>query len=397
MKGKHIVLVVTGGIAAYKSAALASALSKAGADVHVVMTKNACEFITPLTFETLTKNAVTTDTFQRTRPYEVAHVALAQLADLILVAPASANFIGKAAAGIADDFAGTLLLAATCPIVFAPAMNTAMYENPMVQRNLSVLKNAGMLMIEPAEGRLACKDFGKGRMPEPEELYEWVRSFFARKKDLLGKHLLITAGPTVERIDDVRYLTNRSSGKMGYALAQAALDRGADVTLVSGPVHIDPPKGARLVKIESAEQMRNAVFAGLDYADIIIKAAAVADFTPKAKFDGKIKKHGEGMQLELVRTEDILLSLGKVKGDKLLVGFAAEAAELIANAQDKLNRKNVDLICANDISRSDIGFGGDENAITLLFRDGRRETIEKCSKSQAANLILDAILSIREK
>jgi len=395
VKDKHIVLVITGGIAAYKSAYLASALAKAGADVHVVMTKNACEFITPLTFETLTKNAVTTDTFDRSTPFEVTHVSLAQQADMILVAPASADFIGKAAAGIADDFASTLLLAATCPIVFSPAMNTAMFENTIVQRNIRMLKNHGMLFIEPAEGRLACKDFGKGRMPEPEELFSYVEKFFSRRKDLLGKKLLITAGPTVERIDDVRYLTNRSSGKMGYALAQAALDRGADVTLVSGPVHIDPPKGARVVKVESAEQMRNAVFASLDSADIIIKAAAVADFTPKAKFDGKIKKGGDGMQLELVRTEDILLSLGKQKGDKILVGFAAEAADLLENAQNKLERKNVDMICANDISRSDIGFGGNENAITMLFKDGRRENIDKCSKADAADRILDAILTIK--
>ncbi|MBR4079557.1 MAG: bifunctional phosphopantothenoylcysteine decarboxylase/phosphopantothenate--cysteine ligase CoaBC [Christensenellaceae bacterium] len=395
MKNKHIVLVITGGIAAYKSAYLASALAKAGADVHVVMTKNACEFITPLTFETLTKNAVTTDTFDRSTPFEVTHVSLAQKADLILVAPASANFIGKAAAGIADDFASTLLLAATCPIVFSPAMNTAMFENAIVQRNIQTLKNHGMLFIEPAEGRLACKDFGKGRMPEPEELFAYVEKFFSRKKDLIGKKLLITAGPTVERIDDVRYLTNRSSGKMGYAIAQAALDRGADVTLVSGPVHIEPPKGARVVNIESAAQMRNAVFASLNQADIIIKAAAVADFTPKAKFNGKIKKGGEGMQLDLVRTEDILLSLGKEKGNKILVGFAAEAADLLENAQSKLERKNVDMICANDISRNDIGFGGNENAITMLFKDGRRENIDKCSKAEAADRILDAILTIK--
>ena len=387
--------MITGGIAAYKSAYLASALAKAGADVHVVMTKNACEFITPLTFETLTKNAVTTDTFDRSTPFEVTHVSLAQKADLILVAPASANFIGKAAAGIADDFASTLLLAATCPIVFSPAMNTAMFENAIVQRNIQTLKNHGMLFIEPAEGRLACKDFGKGRMPEPEELFAYVEKFFSRKKDLIGKKLLITAGPTVERIDDVRYLTNRSSGKMGYAIAQAALDRGADVTLVSGPVHIEPPKGARVVNIESAAQMRNAVFASLNQADIIIKAAAVADFTPKAKFNGKIKKGGEGMQLDLVRTEDILLSLGKEKGNKILVGFAAEAADLLENAQSKLERKNVDMICANDISRNDIGFGGNENAITMLFKDGRRENIDKCSKAEAADRILDAILTIK--
>lgn len=395
MKGKHIVLIVTGGIAAYKSAALASSLAKAGADVHVVMTRNACEFITPLTFETLTKNAVVTDTFDRSRPFEVTHVSLAQLADLILVAPASANLIGKAAAGIADDFPSTLLLAATCPLIFVPAMNTAMFENSFVQRNIRTLQNAGTFFIEPAEGRLACKDFGKGRMPEPEEIFAYVEKFFTKRKDFLGKRILITAGPTVERIDDVRYITNRSSGKMGYQLAQVALDRGADVTLVSGPVHLEPPKNARVVKVESAQQMRNAVFAGLDHADIIIKAAAVADFTPKEKFDGKIKKSSDGMLLELTRTEDILLSLGKVKGNKILVGFAAEATDLLQNAQSKLERKNVDLICANDISRNDIGFGGDENAITLLYRDGRRESIAKCSKSAIADKILDAILTLK--
>ncbi len=394
VKGRHIVIAVSGGIAAYKSAMLASALSKAGADVHVCMTKNACEFIAPITFETLTKNAVVTDTFDRSRPYEVGHIALAQLAEAVIVAPATANVIAKAAAGIADDFVTTLLLAAECPVVFAPAMNTAMYINPVTQRNIAALKALGKRFIDPGEGLLACGDTGAGRMAEPESIAEYIDGLFKNSADLSGKRILVTAGPTVERIDDVRFISNRSSGKMGYAIACAARDRGAEVTLVSGPVSLEPPTGINVIKVESAAQMFDAVTGAAEENDIIIKAAAVADYTPETKTDGKIKKSGD-MSLKLVRTRDILLELGQNKGGRVLVGFAAEAADLLENAEGKLKKKNVDMICANDISKSEIGFGSDENAITLLFKDGRRETIEKCTKREAADRILDAILTIR--
>lgn len=357
------------------------------------MTENACKFITPLTFETLSKNAVVTDTFDRKRPFEVTHIAINKFAELILVAPATANIIAKAANGTADDFVSTMLLAAECPVVFAPAMNTAMYFNAATQRNIAQLKSDGAIFMAPGEGLLACGDTGAGRMPEPEDIALFSDSILNPVSDYSGKNLLITAGPTIEEIDDVRYLTNRSSGKMGYALAEAAKARGAHVTLISGPCHIAAPRGVKIVNVRSAEDMKNAVFEHMKNADVIIKAAAVADYTPKSKFAGKIKKSGD-MSLELVRTCDILSELGKAKEGRILVGFAAEASDLIKNAADKLNRKNVDMICANDISRSDIGFGGNENAITLLFRDGRTRTIEKCTKREAADSILDSILTI---
>ncbi|MBQ4061725.1 MAG: bifunctional phosphopantothenoylcysteine decarboxylase/phosphopantothenate--cysteine ligase CoaBC [Christensenellaceae bacterium] len=394
LSGRRIVLAVTGGIAAYKSATITSLLKKSGADVKVAMTENACRFISPITFETLSKNAVVTDTFDRSRPYDVEHISTAKFAEVIIVAPATANMIAKAAHGIADDFISTMLLAATCPVVFAPAMNTAMYNNPATQENLSVLKSRGTLFIEPGSGLLACGDVGSGRMCEPEEIVEYIDRLLNKRNDLSGKNVLITAGPTIEDIDDVRYLTNRSSGKMGYALAQAAISRGAEVTLISGPVYITPPAGAKVINIRSAKGMKEAVLEHAASADIIIKAAAVADYTPKTKYDGKIKKSGD-MTLELTRTVDIMAELGKLKSHQILVGFAAEAADLINNAQGKLEKKNMDLICANDISRSDIGFAGDQNALSLLFRDGRTEQINKCSKQEAADLILDAILTIK--
>ena len=393
LSGRRIVLAVTGGIAAYKSAQITSLLKKEGADVKVAMTENACQFIAPITFETLSKNAVLTDTFDRTRPEEVEHIATAKFAEVIVVAPATANMIAKAAHGIADDFISTMLLAATCPVVFAPAMNTNMYNNAATQANIAILQSRGVLFAEPGCGLLACGDVGTGRMCEPEEIVNYIDGLLNTKKDYAGKNVLITAGPTVEDIDDVRFLSNRSSGKMGYAIAQTAQKRGARVTLVSGPVHISAPYGVETVNIRSAEDMKNAVLQHAADADIIIKAAAVADYTPKVKFDGKIKKSGD-MTLELVRTTDIMAELGKAKKDQILVGFAAEASDIIDNDEDKLARKNMDMICANDISRSDIGFAGDENALTLIFRGGRRLEIEKCSKLKAADAILDAILTI---
>lgn len=393
MKGKKIVLCVSGGIAAYKACILASSLVKAGAEVRVAMTENAAKFVTPLTFETLTKNAAVTDSFSRETPYEVTHISMAKFADLVIVAPATANIIGKAANGIADDFVSTLLMAVKCPVMFAPAMNTAMYENEAFQENMAKLKKRGAHFIEPGTGLLACGDIGKGRMSEPEEILSYIKKFFADKQEFSGLKVVVTAGPTRERIDDVRFISNRSTGKMGYEIARAAADRGADVVLVSGPVSLECPENVHRINIESAADMLEAVLSQFDDADIIIKAAAVADYKPAEKRDGKIKKSGD-MSLELIRTQDILALLGERKNKQVLVGFAAEMENLRSNAEGKLIRKNADMICANDVSRSDIGFGSDENAITLFLRGEKQIEIEKCSKYAAANRILDEAFKI---
>lgn len=378
IKGKHIVVGVTGGIAAYKAAMLVSLLKKKGADVHVCMTANACRFITPLTFETLSANRVVTDTFSRETPYEVEHVALAKLADLIVIAPATANIIAKAANGIADDFLSTLLLAARGKVMFAPAMNTAMLHHAAVQRNMMQLREDGCLMVAPGSGMLACGDIGDGRMAEPQEICEAIEAALT-PKDLEGIRLMVTAGPTRERLDDVRYLSNRSTGKMGYAIARAAVNRGAHVTLISGPTALEAPAGVEVRSVESAQQMYTACMEVFPQVDIAVKAAAVADYTPASYQPGKIKK-GEDMKLSLVRTQDILQNLGAKKQKQILVGFAAEAADLEQNALAKLQRKHLDMIAANDISRADIGFGSDENLVTLFFADGTKKVLQKAEK-----------------
>ncbi len=392
-RDKHIVIGVTGSIAAYKAAALVSRLKKEGADVHVCMTGNACRFVAPLTFETLSQNRVVTDTFSREDPYQVEHVSLGKLADLVVVAPASADILGKAAGGIADDFLSSLLLAARCKVVFAPAMNTAMLHKQVVQDNIAKLKNYGCAFLSPGTGRLACGDLGDGRMAEPEEIAAWIGSFFADARDMAGLKLLVTAGPTREKIDDVRYITNRSSGKMGYAIASEAASRGADVTLVSGARGLQAPEGVRIVPVESAADMFSACMDVFDGVDMVVKAAAVADYKPKAVRGGKMKKDAD-FALELVRTQDILQCMGERKKNQVLVGFAAEAADLQKNALDKLHRKNLDLIAANDISGKDIGFGSDENAVTLYFADGRVQTLARANKSDIAKGMLDAALAV---
>ncbi len=393
MINKNIVLCVTGGIAAYKACVLASSLIKEGANVKVAMTENATRFVAPLTFETLTKNEVVTDTFDRTTPFNVKHVSLAKFADLVIVAPATANIIGKYANGIADDFVSTFLLAVAVPVFVAPAMNTAMYDNPAVQKNISVLKERGVIFIEPGTGMLACGDVGKGRMSEPEDIIAFIASNTGASDDLAGKKIIVTAGPTRERIDDVRFISNRSTGKMGYEIARAARDRGASVCLVSGPVSLTPPEGVELVSVESAADMFREVMDRFDTSDIVIKAAAVADYTPDTKVDGKIKKSGN-MQLELVRTADILKSLGERKKHQILVGFAAEMQDLENNAEAKLKNKNADIICANDVSRNDIGFGSDDNSIVMFLKGNKRIYIDKQSKYEIANRILDETVRI---
>lgn len=393
IKGKHIVIGVTGGIAIYKICSLVSRLSQNGADVHVVMTENAQKFVAPITFETLSKNRVVTDTFNREDPYQVDHISLAKLADVILVAPASANIIAKAANGIADDFLSTMLLAAKCRIAFSPAMNTNMLNAPATRRNIETLKKDGRIIIDSASGMLACGDEGDGRLPEPSVLYEHL-DYMLEDKDLEGKKVLVTAGPTVEKIDDVRYLTNRSTGKMGYAIAKAAAARGAEVTLVSGPTGLDCPLYVNRIDVTSARDMYEACMKAFEDADIVIKAAAVADYTPEEYREGKIKKAGD-MDLHLVRTNDILKALGEKKKDgQILIGFAAEAADLEENAIGKLERKNLDAIAANDISRKDVGFGTEQNQITMFFRDGSRKAFDKAQKSDVADIILDEVIRL---
>lgn len=396
IKDKHIAVGVSGGIAAYKSAGLVSLLKKAGAEVRVCMTENACRFIAPLTFETLSKNPVITDTFSRETPYEVSHVALGKWADLAVVAPATANILAKAACGLADDYLSTFLLAAKYPVLFAPAMNSAMLHHPATQANLKTLEERGNIMIFGGAGLLACGDVGDGRMAEPEEIFAAMEAYFSEKRDFSGKKVLVTAGATRERIDDVRYLTNRSTGKMGYAVAAAAARRGAEVTLVSGITGLPAPKGVNRITAESAEDMFREVTRRFDEMDLVVKAAAVADYTPASPMEGKMKKGGD-FALELVRTKDILAELGARKERQVLVGFAAESAELERYALDKLRRKNLDLIAANDISRQDIGFASDENCLHLYFADGRSVQIEKCAKEQAAERLLDYAAELLEQ
>ena len=387
LKGKTVLLGVSGGIAAYKAAALASDLVKSGAAVHVLMTQNATQFVTPITFETLTGNKALVDTFDRNFQWNVEHVALAKRADVFLAAPATANLIAKFAAGIADDMLTTTFLACRCPKLVAPAMNTAMYENPITQRNLETLRSFGMTIVEPDAGHLACGDDGKGRLPDPAVLKEAVIRALC-PKDLEGLHVLLTAGPTCEAIDPVRYITNHSSGKMGYQTALAALRRGAKVTLVSGPVDLECPAGAQLVPVRSAQQMLEAVLAHAEQADIIIKTAAVADYTPADPADHKVKKKDGDLSLPLKRTTDILATLGgQKKAGQVLVGFSMETDDLLKNSTAKLEKKNADMIVANSLRTPGAGFGVDTNIATFITKDGAEE--QPCmSKYELGDLIL---------
>ena len=393
LKNKYVVLGVTGSIAAYKAASLASALIKLHCDVQVIMTANAANFIHPVTFETLTGRKCLIDTFDRNFSFEVEHISVAKRADLVLVAPASANVIGKLAHGIADDMLTTTLMACTCPKLISPAMNTAMYENPVLQDNLRLLEKYGYQIIEPASGHLACGDSGKGKMPEPDELLSWVLKEIAYKKDLTGKKILVTAGPTQESIDPVRFITNHSSGKMGYAIARAAMLRGADVTLVTGPVSIAPPPFVRVVPVLSAEDMFQAVTSVSDRQDAVIKAAAVADYTPLSVSDQKVKEKDGEMNIELKRTKDILKFLGEHKPDgQFLCGFSMETENMLRNSRKKLEQKHVDMIVANSLRTSGAGFGTDTNVVTLITRDGEEE-LPLMSKDEVAHQILNRIFS----
>ena len=395
LKGKTVLLGVTGSIAAYKIAYLASALKKLHAQVHVLMTQNATNFINPITFETLTGNKCLVDTFDRNFQFSVEHVSIAKQADVVMIAPASANVIGKLAHGIADDMLTTTIMACKCKKIVSPAMNTNMYENPIVQDNLAILQHYGYEVIEPASGYLACGDTGAGKMPEPEMLLDYILREIAREKDLLGRKVLVTAGPTQEAIDPVRYITNHSSGKMGYALAKAAMLRGADVTLVSGPCAIEPPPFVKLVPIVTAKEMFDAVTSVSFEQDIIIKAAAVADYRPANVYEDKVKKHDEKMSIELEKTDDILGYLGehRVPG-QFLCGFSMETQNMLGNSRAKLGKKHLDMVAANNLKVAGAGFQGDTNVLTLITQD-EDVSLQLMSKEDAAGLILDKILSIR--
>ena len=394
LKGKTVLLGITGSIAAYKIAYLASALKKLHADVHVLMTENATNFINPITFETLTGNKCLVDTFDRNFQFQVEHVSIAKKADVVMIAPASANVIGKIANGLADDMLTTTVMACRCQKIFAPAMNTAMYENPIVQDNIKKLLSYGYEVLTPASGYLACGDTGAGKMPEPETLLEYILKEVAFEKDLAGKKVLVTAGPTQEAIDPVRCLTNHSSGKMGYAIAKMAMLRGAEVTLVSGPTAIQPPLFVNVIPVTTARDMFEAVTDLSDQQDIIIKAAAVADYRPKQVCEDKVKKKDDQVSIELERTDDILKYLGLHKRTgQFLCGFSMETKDMIGNSRAKLEKKNLDMVAANNLKVEGAGFQGDTNVLTLITQD-EEVSLPLMSKEDAALKILDKILAL---
>ena len=395
LHGKCVLLGITGGIAAYKMANVASALRKMGADTHVIMTENATKFITPLTFETLTNNRCVVDTFARDFQYDVAHVSLAKAADVILIAPATANVIAKLAHGLADDMLTTTVLAARCPKLIAPAMNTAMLENPATQENLAALGRYGFTVIDPAVGLLACQDVGSGKLPEPETLVEAISMTIAREKDLAGVRVTVTAGPTQEALDPVRYLTNHSTGKMGYAIAREAALRGAEVTLISGPVRLNPPAGVRAVAAVSAQDMFEVVKAALPETDILLMSAAVADYRPASVAADKIKKQEGDMSIPLERTPEILTWVSRNRHPGLFVcGFSMETRDMLENSRKKLQSKHLDMIVANNLKTEGAGFGVDTNVVTILTPEETKE-LPLMEKAQVARVLLDEIRARR--
>jgi len=391
LKGREIVLGVTGGIAAYKAAEFVRLLVKKGANVHVVMSKNAQEFVTPLTFQTLSGNFVVTDLFALIEDAQIGHIALADLAELIILLPATANIIGKIANGIADDFLSTMVMASKAPVLFVPSMNVNMWQNPVLQKNIQTLFERGYLTVEPGEGELACHWYGKGRLAELDEVMERVEDLFS-KKDLTDEKVLVTAGPTQEPLDPVRFITNPSSGKMGYALAKMARRRGAEVTLVTGPtLQSLPRRDIQVVSVRTAQEMREALLTHLENCTVVIKAAAVSDYRPKVVSRKKLKKVEPHYSLELERTVDILTEIGKRKGGRIVVGFAAETDNLVANARKKLQDKNLDFIVVNDVTKSGAGFGSDTNQVKLLFPSGEEKDLPPMSKEEVSQFILDDV------
>ena len=393
---KCVVIGVTGGIAVYKALDVISALRKKDIEVHVIMTESASKFVNPLTFQSISQNMVVTDMFAEPKAWEIQHISLAQKADLMLIAPATANVIGKISNGIADDMLSTTVMATKAKVLIAPAMNTNMYQNQIVQNNISKLKDFGYKFIEPASGRLACGDIGIGKLADVNTIVERViEELEDKEQDLLGKKVLVSAGPTIAPIDPVRYITNRSTGKMGYAIAKEARDRGAEVILVSGPTNLEPPKNVKIINIKTNEEMKKEILQNFKWADIVIKSAAVADYKPKEYSKEKIKK-GEGdLNICLTRDNDILKFLGEIKTHQVLVGFAAESNNVLENANKKLKNKNLDFIVANDITSSDTGFGSEDNKVVILSKNNEKLELEKMSKKEVASNIFDMILEKR--
>lgn len=395
MSSKTVVLGVCGGIAAYKALDVVSRLKKKDFDVHVIMTKSACEFVTPLSFQSLSQNMVIKDMFDEPKAWEIQHISLAKKADLMLIVPATANVIGKVANGIADDMLSTTIMATKAPVVFSPAMNTNMYKNPIVQANIEKLEKFGYTFINPDSGRLACGDNGEGKLPDTSYIAEYVTSMLYDIKDLKGKKVLVTAGPTVAPVDPVRFIGNNSSGKMGYAIAEEARDRGAEVTLISGPCELKAPFGLNVVNVNTTEEMYNSVLEHFDNSNIVIKAAAVADYKPKVYSEKKIKKSEDDLTIEFERSRDILKTLGEKKTNQILVGFAAESNDLIQNATKKIKNKNLDYIVANDITQKDTGFSSDDNLVTILSKYGDSYTLDKMPKKLVARELFNLLCKKR--
>lgn len=395
LNGKTVVLGVSGGIAVYKACDLVSKLKKLGLNIHVIMTKGATEFVTPLTFQSLSQNYVVSDMFAEPRTWDVEHISLAKKADLFLIVPATANVIGKIANGISDDMLTTTVMATKAPVLIAPAMNTVMYENPIVQKNIKFLESYGYEFVEPGSGRLACGDIGAGKLADVDDIVERVKSILSIEQDLKGKKIAITAGPTVERIDPVRFLSNRSTGKMGYSIAAEAVRRGAEVTLISGPTNLKMPSGLKkVVNIESADDLYNAVVDNLDDNEVIIQSAAVADYKPSQYSDKKIKKNSDDLVINLGRNKDVAYEIGKNKKDKILVAFAAETNDLIDNAKGKIEKKNLDFIVANDLTLEGAGFKADTNIVKIIDKNGEIKEYPKMKKEEVANVILDKVKTI---
>ena len=392
MNNKKVLLGVSGGIAVYKALDVISRLKKKGIEVKVIMTKSATEFVTPLSFQSLSENPVVIDMFDEPKAWEIQHISLAKWADLVVVVPATANIIGKVANGIADDMLSTTIMATKAEVIFCPAMNTNMYENKIVQKNMATLKDLGYGFINPASGRLACGDIGRGKLENTEIIAEKIiKKLSSKSRDFEGKNVLVTAGPTIVPIDPVRYLTNRSTGKMGYEIAKEARDRGANVTLISGPTSLDIPTGINFIKVNTNEEMLNAVLDNFNDSNIVVKSAAVADFNVKENSKEKIKKTDSNLVIELERDKDILETLGKQKTNQIIVGFAAESSNVIENAKAKLKRKNIDYIVANDITSNDTGFASDDNKVTIISSLGDVISLDKMSKREVAKNIFDMI------
>ena len=400
LSNKTIIVGVTGGIAAYKACDVVSKLKKLNANIHVIMTESACEFVKPMTFQTLSNNFVINDMFGEPKTWEVEHIELAKKADAFLIVPATANFIGKLAAGIADDMLTTTVMATRAPVIIVPAMNTNMYTNRIVQANMDKLEDLGYRFIDPASGRLACGDIGAGKLADVDDILAFIVDFFEKEseaKDLAGRRIMISAGPTIEAIDPVRYITNRSSGKMGYAIAKRAVARGAQVTLVSGKTDLEIPEGlAKFISIESADDLYENLVGEFNSNDVVIQSAAVADYKPKSYSDKKIKKKDSDLSIELCRNKDIAQELGKIKGDKVLVGFAAETNDVLENAAKKVKKKNLDFIVANDLTMQGAGFSTETNIVKIIEADGSIKEYPKLLKSEVGDIILDKVRDILE-